>query len=88
MKVHLVWYGEAYSKEICSFSLSGNDFLGKDDLGDDERALLAGAGAAHLPVDGGAELPGVGAALLGGDFVTFGFATDILTNCLLLATLE
>ena len=74
--------------EICSFSLSGNDFLGNDDLGDDERALLAGAGAAHFPLESVAELPSVGAALLGGNFVTFGFATDILTNCPLLATLE
>ena len=74
--------------EICSFSLSGNDFLGKDDLGDDERALLAGAGAAHSPVVSDAELASVGAALLGGNIVTFGFAIDILTHCPLLATLE
>ena len=74
--------------EICSFSLSGNDFLGKDDLGDDERALLAGAGAAHSPVVSDAELASVGAALLGGNIVTLGFAIDIFTHCPLLATLE
>ena len=55
---------------------------------DDDLALLAGAGAAHGPGQLGALLPSLGATRLGRDIRTCGFAIDILTNLLHLATLE
>ena len=55
---------------------------------DDDLALLASAGAAHGPGQLGAELPSLGATRLGRDIRTCGFAIDILTNLLHLATLE
>lgn len=54
----------------------------------DDITVVAGARAAHSPLLGDAELPSHGETLLGGDFVAFGFAIDILTNFFLFATLE